>query len=226
MEAARTLKANLKLDGKPCGWCQVGLRLGEDASVCATCDKEHHSRCWDSNAGCSTQGCPAAPLRRLDAPVQGYGGSPYPVAQAQVPQQQFGSPFPQGYQQGSYGGNASAAPPPPGYTNCPTCRVPIMLGTQVCPSCRSITSPDGIYHGPRVNAPGAVAALVCGLIGLVFCQIVMGPIAIIKANAAKRAIESDPTYGGGGMATAGMVLGIIDLVVFALYVVVNLSHLK
>jgi hypothetical protein len=223
MEAARTLKTNLKLDGKPCGWCQVGLRLGEDASVCATCDKEHHSRCWDSNAGCSTQGCLSAPLRRLDAPAQGLGGSPYPPPQ---PQQQFGSPFPQGgYQQGSYGGGGggSSAAPPPGYTSCPNCRVPIMAGTQVCPSCRAITSPDGIYHGPRVNAPGAVAALVFGILGFFICGIIFGIVAISKANAAKRMIESDPTYGGGGLATAGMIMGVIDLIAWAILLLVRLS---
>lgn len=217
MEAARTLKANLKLDGKPCGWCQVALRLGDDASVCGTCEKEHHSRCWDSNAGCSTQGCLAAPLRRLDA-----------APQAQTP---IGSPFPQGggspYSQGPYGGaSSSAAAPPPGYMSCPNCRVAIMVGTQVCPSCRSITTPDGLYHGPKINAPGAVASLVCGLVGLVFCQIVFGPIAISRANAAKRAIEADPTLGGEGLATAGMILGIIDLVLFVIVLLFRLSTLK
>jgi hypothetical protein len=228
MEAARTLKANLKLDGKPCGWCQVALRLGDDASVCSTCEKEHHSRCWESNAGCSTQGCLAAPLRRLDAAPQ--GGSPYSQSQAQPPS--IGSPFPQGggspYSQGSpYGGaSSSAAAPPPGYMNCPNCRVAIMVGTQVCPSCRAITTPDGLYHGPKVNAPGAVASLVCGLIGLVFCGIILGPIAISRANTAKQSIASDPTLGGEGLATAGMILGIIDLVLFVIYMLLKFSTLK
>ena len=34
MDAVRNLKANLKLENKPCGWCQTGLQIGEDASVC------------------------------------------------------------------------------------------------------------------------------------------------------------------------------------------------
>jgi hypothetical protein len=221
MEAARTLKANLKLDGKPCGWCQVALRLGDDASVCSTCEKEHHSRCWDSNAGCSTQGCLAAPLRRLDAAPP--GGSPYPQAQ-------IGSPFPSGggSQGPSYYGSTSsaAAAPPPGYMNCPNCRVSIMVGTQIGPSCRAITTPDGLYHGPKINAPGAVASLVCGLIGLVFCQIIFGPIAISRANSAKRAIAADPTLGGEGLATAGMILGIVDLVLFVIVLMFRLSTMR
>jgi hypothetical protein len=42
--------------------------------------------------------------------------------------------------------------------------------------------------------------------------VIFGPIAISKANAAKAAIKMDPTLGGEGLATAGMVLGIIDIV--------------
>jgi len=220
MEAARTLKANLKLDGKPCGWCQVALRLGDDAAVCNACEKEHHGRCWESNAGCSTAGCVSAPLRRLDNPpapqAPQYGapqGLPYGGAPAYGAPQGYGG-APQGY---------GVPMAPPGYMTCPNCRIAIMIGSQICPACRAITSPDGIYHGPKVNAPGAVASLVLGIIGLVFCQIILGPIAIVKANAAKRAMASDPTLGGEGLATAGLVLGIVDLIVFALALVIRLS---
>jgi hypothetical protein len=225
MEAVRTLKANMKLDGKPCGWCQVALKLGEDAAVCVACEKEHHGRCWESNAGCSTQGCANAPLRRLDAPAQAspYApsgvGSPFPQGGSVPYAPSAGSPFPQGgaapYSQGALA---------PGFMSCPSCRSAIMVGAQICPMCRAITSPDGLYHGPKINAPGAVQALVYGLIGLVFCQIILGPVAISKANAAKRAMAADPTLGGEGLATAGMVLGIIDLVLFAIYVLIRASN--
>jgi hypothetical protein len=106
---------------------------------------------------------------------------------------------------------------------CPSCRSAIILGAQICPVCRAITSPDGLYHGPKINAPGAVASLVCGIIGLVFCQIVLGPIAIVQANKAKSAIASDPTLGGEGMATAGLVMGIVDLVFFVIVVIFQLG---
>lgn len=220
METARTLKANLKLDGKPCGWCQVALRLGDDATVCNGCEKEHHQRCWEGNGGCATQGCLAAPLRRLDNPIPGAPG--YAAPGGYPPP---GSPFPQGgspYAQGP-GYGAAGQQLPPGYMTCPNCRTAIMVGTQVCPSCRAITTPDGLYHGPKVNAPGAVAALVCGIIGLFVCGLILGIVAITKANAAKRAIEGDPTLGGGGMATAGMVLGVIDLIAWAIIIVVRVS---
>jgi hypothetical protein len=86
-----------------------------------------------------------------------------------------------------------------------------------------ITSPDGLYHGPKVNAPGAVASLVYGIIGLLFCGVIFGPIAIAKANKARSAMATNPTYGGGGYATAGLVLGIVDLVVFAVFVMARVG---
>jgi hypothetical protein len=207
MEAVRTLKANLKLEGKPCGWCHAGLVLGDDAAVCIACEKEHHRECWDGKAGCSTQGCPSAPLRRLDAAAAAGGPA---------------SPFAAGVTSGA---PASSVPGglPPGMMTCPRCTLMLAMGTQVCPGCRTITSPDGIYHGPKINAPGAVASLVLGIIGMFFCGVIFGPLAIAQASSARRAINSDPTYGGGGMATAGMVLGIIGLVLFMLYFMIGFS---
>lgn len=213
MEAARTLKANLKLEGKPCGWCQAPLKLGDDAAMCTACEAAHHQGCWDTKAGCSTQGCTSAPLRRLDvAPAAAAPGAAAP-----------GSPFPAGF--------AAGAPPPatplaPGLMSCPRCGLAVTIGTPLCPACRAITSPDGLYHGPKTNAPGAVSSLVCGIIGLVVCGIVLGPIAISSANKAKNAISSDPSLGGEGLATAGKVLGIIDLVLFGVYVLIRLSAIQ
>jgi hypothetical protein len=203
MEAVRTLKANLKLQNKPCGWCQVGLQLGEDAAVCTACEKEHHQRCWDGSGGCSTVGCANAPLRQLQPPP-----GPPPM----------GAPMGYGQPQGAPMGQM-----PPGMMQCPHCRAAIPWGTPVCTFCRMVTSPDGVYHGPMINAPGAAAALTYGIIGLFICGIIFGPLAISKANAAKRAIAENPTYGGGGMATAGLVLGILDVVAWAIIVMVRLS---
>jgi hypothetical protein len=198
MEAVQKLKANLKLENKPCGWCNQGLRVGDDAAVCTTCLKEHHDRCWEGKGGCSSPGCVNAPLKRLDAPAPGYAGAP------------MGAP-------------PMAAALPPGLMRCPRCGNAIAMGSDICPMCRAITSPDGLYHGPKITAPGATAALVCGIIGLFFCGVILGIVAIVKGNEAKRSIASDPTYGGGGMATAGIVLGILDLIGWAIFLLVRLS---
>ncbi|MBK9030857.1 MAG: DUF4190 domain-containing protein [Myxococcales bacterium] len=121
----------------------------------------------------------------------------------------------------------NAPPPPPplaaGMMHCPACRNVIMMGDPLCPYCRAITSPDGIYHGPKVNAPGAVQSLVFGIIGLLICGVIFGPLAISRSSSAKREIAMNPTYGGGGLATAGMVLGILDLVAWGLILMVRMG---
>jgi len=205
MEAVRTLKANLKLEGKPCGWCQAPLKLGDNTAVCTACEATHHQGCWDTKAGCATQGCTSAPLRRLDvAPAAGA------VAAA--------ASLPAGFTPG-------ATPLAPGMMSCPRCGLTITIGTPLCPACRAITSPDGLYHGPKTNAPGAVASLVLGIIGLVFCQIVLGPLAIWQASKAREAMAGDPSLGGEGLATAGKVLGIVDIVFFVFAVLYQMSKM-
>jgi hypothetical protein len=74
-------------------------------------------------------------------------------------------------------------------------------------------------YGPPPNAPGAVAALVCGIIGVAFgcVGIVLGPIAISQASKARQYLEAAPgQYGGDGLATAGRIMGIIATILGAL----------
>ena len=78
----------------------------------------------------------------------------------------------------------------------------------------------GSDRGPAVNAGKATGALVCGIVGLFFCGVILGPVAIYLGMTAKREIqESGGRLKGSGMATAGIVLGIIALVTFVLSVI-------
>jgi Domain of unknown function (DUF4190)/Prokaryotic RING finger family 1 len=196
MDAVRNLKVNLKLENKPCGWCAHPLALGDDAAVCGACSQAHHQACWDSKSGCATAGCASAPLRRIDPPVAS-------AVAASVTNR--------------------AVPLGPGLMHCPRCGSEIGLGVPLCPVCRAITSPDGLYHGPLVNAPGAVASLVYAIIGLFVCGVILGPVAISKSNAARQAMRTDPTLGGGGLATAGMVIGVLDIVAFVVIMLIKVG---
>ncbi len=213
-EAARRFKTNRKIEGKPCGWCQSPLALGDDAAVCSADEAEHHAKCWDDRGGCARPGCANAPLKRLDTP---------PPAAQSAPPAGGGNAWDQAT---PYQRPAATSQRPqlrPGYKFCTGCGNQVLQDSQICDFCNAILTPDGIYHGPTVNAPGATAALVYGLIGLLICGIVFGILAIVKAREAKNAISYNPRYGGGGMATAGLVLGIIDLVLWALIVLVRIS---
>ncbi|MFD3504913.1 DUF4190 domain-containing protein [Streptomyces sp. NPDC058676] len=58
----------------------------------------------------------------------------------------------------------------------------------------------------------AIASLICGIIGLIFFNVILGPTAIVLGAVGMR---QAPAKGGAGMAKAGIVLGIVDLVIFA-----------
>jgi hypothetical protein len=73
---------------------------------------------------------------------------------------------------------------------------------------------------PRPNAPGAVIALVLGIISVVTCGFPTGPFAIWQGFSAEKAIKQAPGYyEGKGMATAGWILGIIGTILMVGWIV-------
>ena len=213
--AARKYRANKAIEGSPCHACGQALTLGEEVAQCNQCQTVQHTRCWDSAGGCSRGDCENRPLASL--PEESPAVQPYPNPYAQPHAPPFGAQYPQtGGMPLAPGG--APAPAPPGQKQCPHCNNYIGYYEQICVYCNNITSPDGIYRGPQVNAPGAAAALTYGIIGFFICGIIFGPIAMSKANQAKQLIAIDPQYKGEGLATAGYVMGIVDIIVFILII--------
>ncbi len=104
----------------------------------------------------------------------------------------------------------SSIPPPPGAPPPPPPAAP--------------PPPPGFDYGsgggPAVTAGKATGALVCGIVGLLLCGVILGPVAIYLGMTAKREIqESGGRLKGSGMATAGIVLGIIALITFVLSII-------
>jgi hypothetical protein len=77
-----------------------------------------------------------------------------------------------------------------------------------------------------MEAPGAKNALILGIFAFFCCGLVLGPLAIINANKARSAIAMDPSLTGGGMATAGMVLGIISLVLNVIGIIARFATMR
>ena len=57
----------------------------------------------------------------------------------------------------------------------------------------------------------AIASMICGIVGLVVAALWLGITAICLSIAAKNRMKVFPNEKGKGMATAGLVLGIIDV---------------
>jgi hypothetical protein len=89
-----------------------------------------------------------------------------------------------------------------------------MAADGLCSRCDAVLSPDGIYHGEQVYAPGAVAALVWAIVGLFLCGPVCGVVAIGKARDAMRAIAASPKYKGRALAITAVVVGGVDLILW------------
>lgn len=78
----------------------------------------------------------------------------------------------------------------------------------------SIPPPPGPL-GPQVNHPRAVASLVCAIVGLMFFGILLGTVAIVLGYQSRNAIRLDPLkFKGDGLARAGLILGIVDVVAY------------
>jgi hypothetical protein len=66
------------------------------------------------------------------------------------------------------------------------------------------------YNHTQVTIGEATASMICGIVGLFFFGIILGPIAIFLGVAAKKKIKENPQgLTGEGQATAGIVCGSI-----------------
>ena len=67
--------------------------------------------------------------------------------------------------------------------------------------------------------------MISGIVGILLCGIVLGPVAIILSRQAKNEIAaSGGRQEGAGMAKAGFILGIIGLVIWGLGTLARLGQ--
>jgi len=85
------------------------------------------------------------------------------------------------------------------------------------------------YAAPR-NDGLAVASLIVGIISLLCCGFILGPAAAIMGFISRNRIAaSGGAIGGGGMAMAGLILGIVGFVLWIIFAIVYgsaISHLS
>ena len=74
------------------------------------------------------------------------------------------------------------------------------------------------YSAPPVQHPQATLALILGILGLAACPFV-GIAALVIGNKARKQIDAAPgQFAGRGMATAGLVMGIVSVALIVLMV--------
>jgi hypothetical protein len=83
----------------------------------------------------------------------------------------------------------------------------------------------GGYGQPQQTSPLAIVSLVLGIVGLLCCTLfVLGIAAVVTGYMARKQIaESQGRLKGGGMATAGLVLGAVSIVLALAYWVLVLT---
>ncbi|GAA1870777.1 DUF4190 domain-containing protein [Myceligenerans crystallogenes] len=103
-----------------------------------------------------------------------------------------------------YGQQPYPAPPPPGPPGYPGAQPPVVYGTQ----------PMAYAAAPPKNDLG-VWSLVTGILSWVMCPLVLGVVAIFTGYASKKAVR-EGLANNVGSATAGLILGWINVVVMLL----------
>jgi hypothetical protein len=109
--------------------------------------------------------------------------------------------------------------------NCGTAQPARPTGTTP-PNMPGMQPPAPMQYGayaPKRTEGTAIASLVLGIAGFVFCPLVCSILAIIFGNQAKAKIAADPSLDGEGMAKAGVVLGWIGVAFTIVWVLVFLS---
>ena len=108
---------------------------------------------------------------------------------------------------------------------CSNCLVE-MNGQKYCGSCKvmAIKGPPPILESATVPCKEAGEALTMAIIGLFCFGIILGPMALSKASTAKKIIEADPRMTGSGKAQAAMIIGILDIVLWVVYIVSRVAH--
>lgn len=98
---------------------------------------------------------------------------------------------------------------------CSFCGEPVLKTAKKCKHCKEILSPalraarekSSAKAGSKVGRD----ALIFGIVGLLICPPILGPVAIVKGKDAQKYPDQ------AGMGVAGMVLGIIDCLIALLY---------
>ena len=91
-----------------------------------------------------------------------------------------------------------------GQKYCGSCKVLVLEGRQI------------IFEDATIPCKEANEALRFAIFSLFCCGIILGPMAIARANKAREAIAADPRLTGSGKANVALAIGIIAIILWVL----------
>lgn len=81
------------------------------------------------------------------------------------------------------------------------------------------------YAGAPENHGKATAAMICGIVGIFIAGLILGIIAIVLGSQAQSEINGSPgRYRNLGQAKAGVILGVIDIVLWLIVILVIVNN--
>ncbi len=108
---------------------------------------------------------------------------------------------------------------------CENCLVDIN-GQKYCADCKLMTVKEApVVEEATIPCKEAGEALKYALIGIFCFGIILGPMAISKASKAKKMIQANPRLSGLGKANAGMIIGIIVMILWVLGMIARFSQI-
>jgi len=193
MQLPATMMANRQVAGRTCPRCNTPIQLGQPVQNCLSCMTSYHQGCW--TGACADAACPSRATTLAPA-----GAGP---------------------QQPSYDPSRPTKP-------CPFCGEVVDAAAMKCRFCNEWLDDRMRGGGPKAAAAKKLAgeALAAGVIGLIcimgWIGIILGIFAIVKGNRSNRMLQ-DLGLPTDGRATAGVVLGWIEIVIFIILILVGVS---
>lgn len=109
---------------------------------------------------------------------------------------------------------------------CGNCLVDIQ-GQKYCGSCKVMAvKGQPVIEAATIPCKEAGEALMYSIVGLFCFGIILEPVAISKALKAKKMIAANPRLTGSGKATAGLIIGIVGLILWVLGMIARFSNLN
>jgi hypothetical protein len=107
---------------------------------------------------------------------------------------------------------------------CPDCLVEIQ-GQKYCGACKTMAlrGAPPLAEEATIPCKEANEALTYSIVGIFCFGIILEPIAISKALKAKKMMAMNPRLAGSGKATAGLIIGIVALVLWVLGIIARIA---